>query len=341
MLVDVVGGGLEILLFTDETEKTLLPRRTLLGEDIAVNEITTRRFSIEFTLLLGGLALADVLSSALLELGNTTFEPGTLGISLLPNFLDVLALASQPNTPYTTLRVAGGTSVLSSVRLTREGVGKCKKIGARAVTSTDTRDDTSELLDASGRVDTVRDVGDGNGPSARKRQVLRSGQPSLSNIDKVIVLSPDQVDGPAHQDDSDEEMGNMPDLIGCTNVAESQYVKAVVSLVRRNSRNRNKDSASEDYVGDKHLKTKDLEVADVKVGIGTIGDNDVLVRCFEQRFPKRYYTRREGLRSFARRGKDCPGLENPLQIFPPVENEPERGETSDRDTCHDKRRDEG
>lgn len=311
-------------------------------------------------MLLGGLALADVLSSALLELGNTTFEPGTLGISLLPNFLDVLALASQPNTPYTTLRVAGGTSVLSSVRLTREGVGKCKKIGARAVTSTDTRDDTSELLDASGRVDTVRDVGDGNSPSARKRQVLRSGQPRLSNIDKVIVLSPDQVDGPAHQDDSDEEMGNMPDLIGCTNVAESQYVKAVVSLVRRNSRNRNKDSASEDYVGDKHLKTKDLEVADVKVGIGTIGDNDVLVRCFEQRFPKRYYTRREGLRSFAaheinqcrsltfdpkivlpRRGKDCPGLENPLQIFPPVENEPERGETSDRDTCHDKRRDEG
>lgn len=58
MLVDVVGGGLEILLFTDETEKTLLPRRTLLGEDIAVNEITTRRFNIEFTYQVGRVSLS-------------------------------------------------------------------------------------------------------------------------------------------------------------------------------------------------------------------------------------------------------------------------------------------
>lgn len=114
---------------------------------------------------------------------------------------------------YTALRVGVGTGVLSGDRLTREGVSKCKKIGARPVTSTDTRDETSELLDTSGGVDAFRDVGDGNGPSSRKRQVLWGGHPSLSNIDKVVILSPDQEDGPAHQDDSDKKMGNMPDLI--------------------------------------------------------------------------------------------------------------------------------
>lgn len=92
------------------------------------------------------------------------------------------------------------------------------------------------------------------------------------------------------------------------------------------------------------MQAKDLEEADVKVGIGTIGNNDVLIRRFEQRFPKRYYTRWEGLRSFAAytkslntcnrsvlseinlplRRKDCPGLEDSLEVFSAVEHEPER-----------------
>lgn len=52
-------------------------------------------------------------------------------------------------------------------------------------------------------------------------------------------------------------------------------------MVRRNNRNRNKDCISEDFVGDKYLKIKDFEEVDVKVGIGIIGSNDVLIWCLD------------------------------------------------------------
>lgn len=70
---------------------------------------------------------------------------------------------------YIIFRVVSGIGVFSSGRLMREGVGKCKKIGVRVVISIDMRDDISEFFDVSGRVEVVRDVGDGNGFSVCKR----------------------------------------------------------------------------------------------------------------------------------------------------------------------------
>jgi hypothetical protein len=122
--------------------------------------------------------------------------------------------------------------------------------------------------------------------------VLRGRQPFLSNSDVVVVFSPKKVESPVDQDDGDDKVGYMSNLVFGSDITESQLVESALTgigrggtdgqlrhgmLIIQDLRDGDTDNAGEQDIWNQHVDSKDLEVTNKEIGIGSIGDDDLLV----------------------------------------------------------------
>lgn len=101
---------------------------------------------------------------------------------------------------------------------------------------------------------------------------------------------------------------------------------------RKDSRDRDQDSTSEENIWDQHIQSKDLEVSNEKVRVGSICNDNFLVWKTKYRFPKRQRSiRKLGSRSLHKRSLFASRLENISKSLASVKHEPYCREYSDSD----------
>jgi hypothetical protein len=182
------------------------------------------RTQTKHTLLLGGLALSVVLVGKLYELTNTTLQSDTLVIPLVKDILDILDLSRQPDSLDGTFRVGlniGDHGALGDIA------------GSRGGLASETRYSLAKLLEGRARVVLVGNVGHGDSSSSSKGKVLGGRKPLLSDGDIVVVLSPQEVEGPVDENDCDKEVGNVSFLVVEGDISEAELVETAESGIGR------------------------------------------------------------------------------------------------------------
>ena len=87
-------------------------------------------------------------------------------------------------------------------------------------------------------------------------------------------------------------------------------------------RDGDQDSASKDNIRDQHVESKDLQVSNKEVGVGSIGNDNLLVGQTKDRFPKCHWPTGEHGGSLGKGRLFDSRLENFLQSLAAVKKEP-------------------